>query len=373
MNIRTLLNLFKLLLLISFYCFSQSLEKPLQFNISYTGDIMSNVKGGIKQGTQYLGMLNVNAELSTSVAGLWNGGSLYLHCANTHGATPSATHIGDIQVASNIEAGNHTYLQEFWYRHQFGSIELIAGLQDFNIVFANNEESSHYINSSFGAPPTMSLNMPLSIFPLTALGITAVWNFSDQVKFKAAIFEGEPIDFEYNRYNLKWHISKKEGFFTAFESQFIHDGYLRSTYKLGIYRHSSVSVIENDSEVRKPVTGIYADISKTLYSTDNQTLALFIRGGFSPHTYCTNHFYIAGGINYFGLFLSESNDVFSLGVSHLGNRIAEKETAIECSYLFPLSSNIALQPNIQYIINPLGSGIVLPNCFICSLRFCIEL
>ena len=38
----------------------------------------------------------------TEKANFWKGGELFINAANTHGGEPSASFIGDYQVASNI-------------------------------------------------------------------------------------------------------------------------------------------------------------------------------------------------------------------------------------------------------------------------------
>ncbi len=89
-------------------------EKGLYFGASYTGDVVSNFSGGIKRGTNYLGFATLQAGFDTQKAGWWKGGESFVKLANTHGDEPSATLIGNFQGVSNIEAGNITWLYEFW-------------------------------------------------------------------------------------------------------------------------------------------------------------------------------------------------------------------------------------------------------------------
>ena len=105
-------------------------EEAFTFEASYIGDNINNLSGGIKRGSSYLGMANLRVLFDTQNAGLWKGGSFYLNAANTHGATPSADMLGDVQVVSNIDAGDHTYVQELGFKQTIGRVELIAGLQD---------------------------------------------------------------------------------------------------------------------------------------------------------------------------------------------------------------------------------------------------
>ncbi|MCA1741541.1 MAG: hypothetical protein LC630_03530, partial [Bacteroidales bacterium] len=86
---------------------------------AWTGDFVTNMSGGLKRGSSYLGMATITMQLNTEAARLWKNGSFYLKAANTHGAMPSSELFGDTQVSSNIEAGNHTFIMEFWIRQRF--------------------------------------------------------------------------------------------------------------------------------------------------------------------------------------------------------------------------------------------------------------
>ena len=176
---------------------------PFLFTASYIGENVFNLSGGIKTGYNYLGFANLNLTFDTEKAGLWKHGVFFINAANTHGKTPSENLFGDLQIASNIEAGNHTYLQELWYRRRLEKVELTVGLQDMNAEFANTENGGLFLNSSFGIPPTFSLNLHAPIFPLTSLGITAKWQISDRFIWLNGVYDGTPTDFGKNPYNIK--------------------------------------------------------------------------------------------------------------------------------------------------------------------------
>jgi porin len=124
-------------------------ENPFSFEAAYTEDFFGNMMGGIKTGTLYLGMANIKVSLDTKKAGLWNNGQIYINGASTHGRSPSKNLIGDFQIASNIDAGDHIFLQEFLYKHTFKNLEITLGLQDLNVEFVSLESGHLFLNSSF--------------------------------------------------------------------------------------------------------------------------------------------------------------------------------------------------------------------------------
>ena len=68
-----------------------------------------NFSGGIKKGYGYLGHVNLNMGISFKQNEIWSG-QFFVELQHTHGSTPSTDLVGDIQVFSNIENGNYTYL-----------------------------------------------------------------------------------------------------------------------------------------------------------------------------------------------------------------------------------------------------------------------
>jgi len=122
----------------------------LQLKATYKGDFVSNFGGGISTGSTYLGLADLFLRFNTQKAGLWKGGDFLIRGANSHGGEPSVNLVGDFQGISNIEAGNHTFLYEIWFKQAILNVTVTIGLQDLNAEFANSEVNSLFLNSSFG-------------------------------------------------------------------------------------------------------------------------------------------------------------------------------------------------------------------------------
>ena len=48
---------------------AQEENNSIMFEAAYTGDVVSNYKGGIKTGTLYLGLINLTATINSKSAG----------------------------------------------------------------------------------------------------------------------------------------------------------------------------------------------------------------------------------------------------------------------------------------------------------------
>lgn len=352
--------------------------EPFSFEASYLGEMVNNFSGGIKKGSCYLGMGSFNVSFDTNKAGLWKGGRIFIHAANTHGASPSSELLGDIQVASNIDAGNHSYLQELWVSQVLGNLEITAGLQDLNVEFASSEYGELFLNSSFGVLPVISGNMAAPIFPLTSLGFTLKWTISERAVWINALYDGNPTDFDYNPYNVKWQFISGDGLLAI--SEYHHLTKINSLpgfYKLGIYSHSHI--VENSlgrnipDSLNNSLFGIYSYADQKIWQNENKSLGIFTQVGFSPSGNCENSFYLGMGMNYTGLISADGKDRFGIAIAHACYKsTVYNETAIELTYQYGFTKNIFVQPDVQYIINPSGTGMPLDNCLTGNIRFGIS-
>lgn len=354
-------------------------ESALGFDASYIGDNVINMSGGIKTGYNYLGMANLRLTFDTEKAGLWKGAMFYINAANTHGGTPSANLIGDNQVVSNIEAGNHTFLQEVIFQQKIGNLDITAGLQDLNVQFANTESGSVYLNSSFGILPVISANTSAPIFPLTSFGLTVKWNISESTSWINAIHDGSPTDFSSNPYNLHWHFHSGDGILAISEFQHLTKLFeLPGTYKLGFFTLNHF--VENTfirpvpDSINIPVNGIYTHSDQQIWQRGNRSLNIFSQLGYSPSKGSINNYYLGLGLNLTGALSSKGRDILGLAMAHehFTNGLSS-ETAIELTYRYQITDCLYIQPDLQYIINPAGTGIILENCLAGSIRFGITL
>ncbi len=353
-------------------------SNSIQYEASYTGDFASNLTGGLKTGSVFLGMANIKLGFSTENIGLWKGGELFFNGSSTHGNTFSEKFLGDFQVASNIEAGNHTYLQEFWYKHTFEQLEITIGLQDLNAEFVTSEYAGTFLNSSFGIPSLLSDNIPVPIFPLTALGVMGKIQLNESFAFRAGIYDGCPESFEENPHNIKWCLNKDDGYQIFSEIELSTNFYeLPVTIKVGGYYHNRLNEINEETGYSETVFqknyGFYFLADQKIWQmNETQNLCAFIQIAVSPRNINVHNYYLGGGINYSGIFTDA--DVFGLAVAHAGfnNSLVGEETTFETFYKIGITENISIQPDIQYIINPAGTEKKLDNALAAFLRFAIN-
>lgn len=353
--------------------------RALQAGASWTGDMAHSLAGGLKRGSVFLGMATFNADFNTGSAGLWKNGLFAVCAAHTMGGMPSADLFGDTQVSSNIEAGNHTFLMEFWVRQRFGSAEITAGLQDLNAIFAHSESGRLFLNSSFGIMPVITGNMPAPVFPLTSPGVTVVFETGISGSLAAAIFDGRPVPFEDNPFNARWKFASGDGVLVV--AEYRHQAEIRGfagEYKAGLFsrNHLIGELLDHDlpDTLCSSTVGAYLIADQAIWHSGNRKGNLFIQAGFTPSAESYIDITAGFGINVTGLFNGRKDD--SAGAAFTAGRISGEggsEKVIEFSYRMQFSENLFLQPDLQYIINPSGRTSGIPNCLAGFLRLGVSL
>jgi porin len=132
--------------------------------------------------------------------------------------------------------------------------------------------------------------------------------------------------------------------------------------------------------------GMYGLAEQTVFreATDsNQGLALFVRLGFADTRVHQVGVYSGGGLVYTGLLPQRSEDCLGFGVAAAhnssrfgrirriaGRAVEEAEVALELTYWAALTPWFALQPSLQYIINP-STEPTIADAVVFGLRFAV--
>ncbi len=355
-------------------------EDAMVFEASYVNDYVHNLTGGLKTGQTAMGMIDLVISMNTESAGLWKNGEFYMQIENTHGGSLSGSFLGDLQVASNIDNGDYTYLYMLWYKHVFGKLSLTLGKHDLNSEFLVSDYAGEYVNSSFGIMPPASWNAPVCIFPKNSLAAMLKYNHTDQLAVQVAIYDGDPLDLEVDPYSLDHKISSDEGFFTVGEIHYSTElGENKpGTYKLGAFYHTADFIdITDPTKEYQGNFGIYGIADQMILPKgDSRGLGVFLKCGFAPDNRNLNDLFFGLGFNYYGLLDKRSEDVAGLAIAFasISNQLVDatpymlgSETAIEAFYRFHISDHIEVQPEFQYILNT-GANKDLDNCLIGLIR-----
>lgn len=372
------------------------LARGVELEAAYTGEVISNVRGGARTGTAALGNLDLIGRLDLGELVGWDGTSLFVYVLGNHGEDPSA-YVGDAQVVSNIQAPSAVRLYEAWVERDFPGrrVSVLAGLYDLNSEFDVVESAGLFVNSSFGIGAEFAascVNGP-SIFPVTSLSLRAKWRPAPSLYVQGAVLDGvagDPSDPGATAVDLSlrqgallvgevgWILrSGDEG--EAGETRRRTHGPvgrrfpargIRAKVALGVwdYTRESVSLDPDDGGERiESLPGAYllGEWKATRESRDpSQGLTMAGRVGVADPR--ANRFvsYTGASAVYRGLLPGRPADEIGLGVAaaHNGDAFMEarraegipvsrSETALELTYRIR-GAGWALQPDLQWVIDP---------------------
>jgi len=253
--------------------------------------------------------------------------------------------IGDLQTVSNIEASSNQFIvNEAWYeQHFFGdNVSLLFGLHDLNSEFYVSEYGSLFLNSSFGVGPDISGNVPASIFPKVALGVRLNVSSGDAWYVRTAVYDGDPETRS---------LSASEG------NMFIGEagvGVGKGIIKAGYWLHSANKTFAGQQFSHD--YGIYGLAEHELFAWDSgAALGGFVQFGWVPKKRNEIIRYFGAGLHLSGMIPMREDDEQGIAIANASTRTGI-EHSIEATWHVALTDWLAVQPSMQWIINPGGDG-----------------
>jgi porin len=356
---------------------------PLQIEAAYTGEAWRNVHGGVRRDGTYLDNIDLVVTLDAERAFGWKRTTLLISGLHNNDPTLTDRIVGDLQTVSNIDTDGATRLYEAWVERAFDAGAIKIGLIDLNSELDVNETGGLFINSSHGIGPDFSQvgeNGP-SIFPIIGLGAVLRWDYGDRVQARLAAFEGTVGDAD-RPHRTTVDLDDAEGALLVGELTWLPTE--ASRYLLGVWRHTGYSTDFSDEESKRRAEsfGVYGLGEGTLIAREEHALNGFLRIGFADSDVHQLSRYIGAGLVWSGPLLASAEHEEQLGIalaraengrpfrqaqSAMGSRVDRHETAIELTYRVQVLPWLALQPDVQYIINP-GTDPSLQDAWVLGLR-----
>lgn len=394
-------------------------DRGLELEIVYLADVISNLDGGVKRGTVYLGNLDMLLTVQTVDLFDFDAGTFFVYGLANQGDSPSSL-VGDAQGVDNIEAPQTAKLYEAWWQKVMldDRVSVLFGLYDLNSEFDLVESSRLFLNSSFGIGPEFALsgaNGP-SIFPTTSLGVRLKTEPLPGVFAQVAIVDGvagDPDDAGGTQIGfdgdegllvvgeIAWIVAGDEPgpmpqdamSMTRTRRRRVGRGWGGMPYALkigvGAWGYTQPQPVADavatdggpEKEQSHPGAYVLADFDASDWDLlGDRGLGLFVRLGFADGGVQQFGGYAGGGVSVRGPFRWRGNDLAGFGVAAAiagsgfrdastaaGMPPAGAEVALEWTYRARLTEWFSLQPDLQYVIHP-NSLRERPNALVFGLR-----
>lgn len=327
-----------------------------------------------------------------------------------NGGNPSKLS-GDAQGADGIAAPSALRVYEAWVQYNFPGERwsVLAGRYDLNTEFYQLASGALFLNNSFGVDPTFGLSGfgGPSIFPDTALGLRLAYRPDPDILLRTAILTGAPID---SINDSPPPFSNRAGVLMVGEADFFtrsvpggsstnprfhigrfsglppYDDKIAFGAWYGTAGFNDLSSIAPDGRPirRQGEGGAYAFLDRLLLRSGNLRLSAFLQVGVADQTDDRFGSYFGAGLVATGLFpgrpldqtgiaaaVARNSSHYARGQQQDGLPVAGSETAIEATYQVQITSRVAVQPDVQFVIYP-NTNPRLANATIVQLRFAVR-
>src|SRR6185503_5833193 len=265
------------------------------FTLAYTGEVISNVHGGVKQDSGFDQLIDwvIDADLQKAVG--WAGGSARINPMWLAG-DGVAGDVGDLTLVSNITGRGEIRLFEAWLQQSVGKFcSLRAGILAADQEFMLTRSGALYFNSVFGGPVFLTPNVAWPIYPVGAPGARVRFDLVDGLYAQGAVYDGDPGTEDFNQTGLRIRLSDAEGLFTIGEVGWTWGNL---TVKAGGFHHTS-----------SEISGGFGVVEQKLVDG----VDVFARVGYSDKTRSLVYLGIDTGFNVTGLIPGRPDDVLGVG------------------------------------------------------------
>ncbi|MFX3658239.1 MAG: carbohydrate porin [bacterium] len=343
---------------------------PVSAALTYTGEAWRNIDGGRRTGSAYLDNVDATLAVNADAAWGWRDTSIFLHAIYNNGDSLSGSLAGDAQVISNIDTGvRAARVLEAWIDAPLGSGGSIrAGLYDLNSEFDALESAQLFIHSAHGIGTDIGQsgrNGP-SIFPVTGAGVRVAWTLPGAWTVRAAVVDGKPGDPD-DAERTTIRLSSQEGALVVAEAAWgepgrqLLAGAWGYTARFDTWRPSAAAPTPRRARGNG---GVYLRGETPVGGADSG-ITVFGRLGVADGRFNVFSSFLGAGVTVDGARFGRPRDRFGAAVAWAeassrfqthgfadGAEPDDREVALEITYRLHLSDRIALQPDLQYVIDP---------------------
>jgi porin len=406
-------------------------DKGVEINIKYVNEVFGVLSGGIERRASYEGLVELAIETDLQKLVGWTGGSTNITAFQIHNSGRNvAENAGSLADPSNIDALPTTRLFTAWFQQNFfdDRVSIRIGQLGVDAESFTSETSGGLINGTFGWAAILAADMINGgpAYPLATPGARLAVRPTDDLTLRAAVFSGDPAgpgcndDPQVcNRYGTTFSFSGGALWIGELKYAINQDkksAGLPGFYELGGWyatadfadQHYGVDAAGKvvslaDPSATGPLNhrgdwGFYGVADQMVWRSGEQSLNLFMRGGFSPSDRNLISYYVDGGAGFKGPLSGRPDDVLTVGVAYSKISrdaaaldrdtlalygppypIRNEEVVFELSYQAQIAPWWTVQPDLQYIVHPGGNvpdpdnpNVTVGNAFIAGIRSTIK-
>jgi porin len=339
-------------------------EAGVTFVLAFTGEVISNVDGGLERDTGADLLLDwvIDADLNKAIG--WTGGSARINPMWLAGDGITGD-VGDVTITSNITGGGGVRVFEAWLQQSLfdNAFSLRAGVLAADQEFVLTNAGTLYYNSVFGGPVFLTPNVRWPIYPVGAPGARARVDATKSLYVQTAVYDGDPGREEFNKTGTRVRFADEEGLFWIAETGLTLGVTHPTLLRAGAFVHSAEFVEHTTGRAKDRLHGGYVVAEQKIVPGK---VDAFLRLGIAQEDRAFVSLGLDTGVNLTGLIPGRPADVLGIGVIYA--RISADfaraqpdephwgyESVLEVTYKIVVTPSLSLQPDLQYIVHPGGS------------------
>lgn len=356
----------------------------MAYQAGYTGSFFSHLHGGLRQGTNWQGLLDLAVLMDLEhLIGL-NDTALHAEVLWLQGKRASSVHyLGNINEASNTQGLDPTVRPfHVWLNHRFldGKLNFTAGWMTLDTDFMVSRSAALFVNAAFGPIQTWNANFAAPVYPLAALGFLTQWQINERQELQFGIYDGNTGGESANQGSANTRLGADDGAALLLEWTRHHELHHRKgSVKLGTGWDTGHITDFDTGRTRHGNGHVYTVLDQTLVpgatADGDDRLAFFTRLGhvfqaarsvvdFTMEAGLVGSGFHAG--DQWGLAFSRSHisDSYAESIRADGGISSDAETVIELTYWLQVKPWLAFQPTLQYHHHPQSGA---PSAFVAGL------
>lgn len=372
--------------------------------MTYVADVQGNPKGGERNGFAYFHNIGVNLLVHTEKLMGWKGGRIHISASQRSGRSLTKRDIGNTFDVAQLCCGRTFKLVDL-------SIQQSLFEDKLNIRLGRIAGGDEFLSSPLywlfvqngidGNPVGIFFNVGFSAYPNATWGVRVKSRPTKQSYIMAGVYNADPMRTKNKHHGADFSFDGP--YLVIAETGYHLNAFLESTglpgsYKIGgYYQSGDFNNFTGPDTTKNGNYGFYILMDQMIYhesGTRNQGLTPFVSLLFAPDSEInTFPFFMNGGLVYKGLIPGREHDYagFAMVYGKYSNKIAPNnpqptefrptseitgtedfEMVLEWMYKIQLTQWLNIQPDVQYIIKPGGTGDI-PNALVIGFQMGINI
>jgi porin len=359
--------------------------------ITYTADVLGNPVGGQRQALAYSGSLSVDMRLDLEKIWGRSGAVLDISGAWDSGENLTVETFGATFSASQISSNNAIRLYALAFEQSLFDRRFDIRLGRFGVGddFLTSPLYTPFVSGAFdGSPGSVGINVPsFTSFPIATWGLRTRVKPLEEFYVMGGVYYSDASLGREQAHGLDFSIRDEAGVFVIGEIGYLHNQRRGATglpgnYKLGGY-YDSNAYPELGGAAPAHVRGnygVYVLLDQQVFregpANSAQGLTPFATVTYAPSDRNTFPLFFSSGLVYQGLLPGRDRDTAAFGLAygrfsrHLPRQVFEM--VLEWTYEIALAPWLTVQPDMQYIVRPGGTGDI-SNALVIGVQIAMNL